>query len=525
MPTVKDFNPSGIVLTDEQELIVNHEFKKGETVAVKALAGTGKTSSLFFLTNKLLTQDKDIRILYLAFNKSIAEEAKKKFPTRVETRTSHSVAYEYVGKTYRHKLQNTIRLTEITNLFRLPYKTKWDYAILIQGTVNNYICSDKNHMVESMIPKEDVEKEKWKDIKFDDVLKHAKALWGMMKDRDNTRVPMLHDGYLKLFQLDLPDLSDRYDIIMVDEAQDSNPTFIDIVNRQTCAKIWIGDDHQSIYQFRGSINAFSNINIDHTYYLSKSFRFGDEIADMANVILTKCKDYPMPMRGSDIPDMIVESERFDIDGEGQLAIISRTNGSLFINAVMNIIEEDKKVAIVGGAANSGIGTLLDLYYLDNQEKNSIKDKFIKKFKTYTAFNHYVENSKDGSLYTTMKIFENEEYRRRIPHLVNTIFDKTVNIKKADIVLSTAHKCKGLEFDRVLLDDDYYPFPDALNLIRNGKSHVIREFNFQFKIAELNILYVALTRAKKELTINPAMEALIDANKEEIDILISQLHTC
>lgn len=64
------------------------------------------------------------------------------------------------------------------------------------------------------------------------------------EDADPT-LCMTHAGYLKLFQLARPCLSRTYDVIMLDEAQDSNPCIASIVLRETaCARILVGDSHQ-----------------------------------------------------------------------------------------------------------------------------------------------------------------------------------------------------------------------------------------------------------------------------------------
>lgn len=56
---------------------------------------------------------------------------------------------------------------------------------------------------------------------------------------------MTHAGYLKLFQLSGKLLGRTYDVIMLDEAQDSNPCIADIVLREAgCGRILVGDSHQ-----------------------------------------------------------------------------------------------------------------------------------------------------------------------------------------------------------------------------------------------------------------------------------------
>jgi len=41
-------------------------------------------------------------------------------------------------------------------------------------------------------------------------------------DLNNKRIRLPHDGYLKLWQLKRPQL-DKYDVLMIDEAQDLTP--------------------------------------------------------------------------------------------------------------------------------------------------------------------------------------------------------------------------------------------------------------------------------------------------------------
>jgi hypothetical protein len=68
-------------------------FQKREGLRIDAYAGTGKTTTL-----QLLADSSSQRGLYLAFNRSIAEEARKRFPRRVTCATSHSIAFEGFDK-------------------------------------------------------------------------------------------------------------------------------------------------------------------------------------------------------------------------------------------------------------------------------------------------------------------------------------------------------------------------------------------------------------------------------------------
>ena len=82
---------------------------------------------------------------------------------------------------------------------------------------------------------------------------------------------MTHDGYLKLWQLSVPNLVREYgvDCILLDEGQDLSGAMLDVFLHQQCARIIVGDPHQQIYQFRGAINAMDSVDPTHTFYLTQ----------------------------------------------------------------------------------------------------------------------------------------------------------------------------------------------------------------------------------------------------------------
>ena len=96
--------------TLEQDVAIE-KFRTGKVIKIAAFAGTGKTSTLL-----LLADTKHQRGLYLAFNKSIAQEAREKFPNHVDCRTTHSIAVRYVrglGQYSRGKLFDSINANQL----------------------------------------------------------------------------------------------------------------------------------------------------------------------------------------------------------------------------------------------------------------------------------------------------------------------------------------------------------------------------------------------------------------------------
>ncbi len=78
------------------------------------------------------------------------------------------------------------------------------------------------------------------------------ALWQRMTSPQSAH-PVTHNTYLRLYQLSQPDLSQRFDITLFDEAQDANPVTHDILLNNNAKIVMVGDAHQQIYRFRGGL--------------------------------------------------------------------------------------------------------------------------------------------------------------------------------------------------------------------------------------------------------------------------------
>ncbi|MFM7141987.1 MAG: hypothetical protein ACKO2K_08755, partial [Alphaproteobacteria bacterium] len=86
--------------TEEQEDVVRAA-RGVRTLAVEALAGTGKTTTLTMLARSLRG-----RGLYLSFNKAIVDDARPRFPKHVDCRTAHSLAFRAVASDYQARLRS-----------------------------------------------------------------------------------------------------------------------------------------------------------------------------------------------------------------------------------------------------------------------------------------------------------------------------------------------------------------------------------------------------------------------------------
>ncbi|MGH0131008.1 UNVERIFIED_CONTAM: hypothetical protein FKN15_008692 [Acipenser sinensis] len=168
--------------------------------------------------------------------------------------------------------------------------------------------------------------------------------------------------------------------------------------------------------------------------------------------------------------------------------------------------------VLQGVDSFGLRKILDIWILlqpeeERKRKNlEIVDKFIRYFARkdgYRGLKEYVFKAEDGELEGKISVVE--KYTFRIPELVQRIKDcSVIDVTFADIALGTVHKAKGLEFDTVEVTDDFAKVPCARHNL-----HRLPRFNIgSVPDDEWNLLYVAVTRAKKCLVMTKSIENLL-----------------
>ncbi|XP_053378014.1 F-box DNA helicase 1-like [Mercenaria mercenaria] len=530
-----------VKLTHEQLRIVKHLAGPHEIIKIVAFAGTGKTTTLVRYTQ--LRPDK--KFLLVVYNKSVCDYAKTKFPRNVECRTGHSLAFQTFGRRYAHKLFQLKVYTLTQTLKARKGENLFLQAKFTMTTIENFLASDDTDIDIHHVP----------DTRFNEktgikenidlpskrlYVTDARFIWQKMQDPREKKIGMSHDGYLKLYQLSQPSLR-GYDCILIDEAQDLTPAITDILLHQRQGKILVGDPHQQIYSFRGAVNAMNRINADTIFYLTQSFRFGPEIAQVAMSCLEVLKKEKKKT-------LVGSGKKSCVTGEkvGQLAIISRCNFTVFSEAVKKCCysDEECKVAFVGGTSNFGFPMLMDMYALTLSEHErqkeglEIQNKLIKMFKSFRDLDNFATKSMDNELLGKIKIVKT--YNHNLPLHIRKIESKSVrDARQADYVFSTAHKSKGLEFSTVRVTDDFLGDAtrgilvlgapqvhldeegDELDGLMGGGVMGAMVLNVRMlnndaekKDDEENLLYVAVTRAKNALQMSPTLMSVLKRAGED-----------
>ncbi|CAK6688899.1 RecBCD enzyme subunit RecB [Synechococcus sp. CBW1107] len=318
-----------------------------------------------------------------------------------------------------------------------------------------------------------------------------------MVDPTASCVPMLHDGYLKLFQLSRPSL--RFDVILLDEAQDTNPVTLQVLAEQTCNRVFVGDPHQQIYQFRHATNAMASTGHWNELALTGSFRFGPAIAEAANHLLA-LKGEPRQLRGLRCTPATETS-----------AFIARGNAAVYKQALA-LAYQGQQTYWCGGIDGYRLQQLLDLCHLKRGEQSQICDQFLAAFKGYGELCAYADEQDVRDLKAWCHLIDRHDHWQGIPEEIAGIKRMAVSALTPTVMaLTTAHKSKGLEFGSVTLADDFHGH-DLLH----GVATDLKTWEFGPEQApalwdeqgyrggvvlpedELNLRYVALTRAQQSI---------------------------
>lgn len=474
---------SDLTFTEEQTAIISFE---GKRLVVKAFAGTGKTFTMLHFT----IARPNTRFLYLAFNRSVRDEAALKFPSHVTCLTYNQLCYQRSGRQYRHKLVPSLRVADVSEILMLRNLIE---ARDVIATLDAF-CNSSDDVLDLVHFRSQASRPSTSYMR--NTLSNAMAYWAQMIDPHNPS-PIHHNGYTKVFELSRPDLSDDFDAILYDEGQDSPPSTVKVLAMQNSLQlIIIGDPAQSIYLFRDAVNALSSPELEDApcLTLSDSFRFGPEVATVANVFLL-LRGEQRRVRGLGPKGEVLQPDQFKwSQHRGQVCILARTVATV-LGVALYFSAKGKSVGFVGGFDSYGFDAIEQVFYLHRRDMGKLKGtRLLRDFPTFQQYETFAEDAQDNEMLRTCRIIQDYPF---LPDQLAQLRQQLFDLEQCDIVVGTAHKSKGLEFPTVYLASD---FPDLFDPDSPYSDAELEQ--------EINLMYVAVTRARHKLVLNEtAMEAI------------------
>jgi superfamily I DNA/RNA helicase len=469
----------------EQEAVIDNSVSgKGHSVAL-ARAGSGKTKTLVEVASRI----EKARPLMVAFNKKIADELKDKAPRNARVSTLHSYGYRQVrralgnieldrkGKPKIYRLMSD----NLPSTQNLSYDVRLDLAKAVSLAKSSLLF--KPHDIDALIDSHDLDFGTT-PMEREAFVKYVIDLLTLSKD-DLTEVNFDDMVWLPLV-LELP--CEAFKRVLIDETQDLSTGQIELAKRACSPKGRItafGDDRQCIYRFSGaSLTGLEGLiqGLDaEVFLMSRTYRCGKAIVEAARAFV------PDFVADESCPDGHVRrTSRASLLNEAQPGdfVLSRTNAPL-VGLCLKMLLARKPAAVLGKALGKGLTKLVKqskaetvpllLKWVEDWEQSEIERLRAKKRSTTLA------RDKAECLREIMAGAQSVgEVHARIEKFF--VDDERYNC----VLLSTVHKAKGMERDRVFMLEDSFKRPSY------------RTLTAEDEVVEQNLRYVAITRAREEL---------------------------
>lgn len=528
-------------LTAEQQAIITHCRTSPNSLIVRARAGSGKTSTLM----QLLPELRGTTCLQ-AFNKSIVTELEAKaqalpFETRINLtiKTCHALGLAaFPGR--KPQVQGGKVAFILRDLMRSELDEDddlWKVSALIKNLVGlaksagfglrsaaehfPSISSDSDWLAlgdhhglwdDAMIELSDAQTQQ--------CIKLARMALQLSNQRlnqidfdDMIYLPLLHNMPLR-----------QYDNVLIDEAQDINVTKREFAFRSLTPNgriIAVGDDRQAIYGFAGasanSLNEIAQRASAGTLPLTICWR-----CDGAIIAEAKKEVPDIECRPGAEEQGTVRFISWEADGRDQQqdflalvqpgdAILCRLNKPNVATA-LGLLRRGKPARIEGRDLGARLRfhceratqlyahqplseTLLDL---DTYKEEQVNALLARKRETSADM---LADEVDCAKLLIERCLEERGPAASWPafeRLIESLFGDNV-ASRSVITLSSVHKAKGREWPRVFIlgRSDYMPFKRAAD---KGGWHLEQEHN---------LIYVAVTRAERELFYVAGVQSAID----------------
>lgn len=484
-------------LTPEQQAVVTVE---GD-LKVEAVAGAGKTTTLIAYARHRPHSP----VLYLAFNRAVRQHAQQKFAEaglgNVRIETAHSLAYALVSRSRKLDVSPGWKALDLFRALELDRRMADRRAGI---ALCQHVLMKTAHFCNGTCAK--LEEADYTTTLPDRAARefaaqHQKAIQSLtrrfMERMYDGTLPMTHDFYLKLCHFQGPRLP--YAHVLLDEGQDASPVMLDLFARQAGQKVIVGDPHQQIYAWRGAVNSLESMPWP-TLPLSQSFRFPPTIAALALEAL-RLKRH---LRRPHMP--VIEGK----GGGGRIetqAVLARTNMGL-IEAAIERIDERPRMHFEGNLnaylyAAGAHASLYDVLFLFAGQSSKVRNDLVRGFSDFGDLEQYASDIADADLRLMCRVVK--KYKTELFGLLDEM--RKLQVEKpedADLTLLTVHRAKGLEYDAVSLADDFITPAVLLRTLNdNALENVVDELN-----EEINILYVAITRAKRRVELPESLAALL-----------------
>lgn len=471
---------------------------------VDAVAGSGKSTTLVQAAKLLPTRN----ALFCAFNKHIEQELKAKLGSLMQTKTIHGIGYGALAREI--KINGAPQGDKYKKLCK-PESSRLGSQARISAGFGNSAPRDNdyldalvsliNYIQTGLVNPNDLE------ALYAMAAHYSIDLPCDLEILQPIVVSVLQEGIRIAQEQGIISFSDmlylpyvwklrlkKFDFVFVDEAQDLSRAQLWLVMESLAANgrmVAVGDPRQAIYAFAGadadSYNNIKRLTNAKEFPLSVCYRCPKEVIARAQAIVPQIQATDTASAGlvADIADSLFNQMVREDD-----LVLCRLTAPLVSKCLALIAQ--KKTARVKG---KDIGKMLASTVKQVSELIGFKFEEFPKFLDYYCKQQCEKLGKRDNSESAIESMQDRCESLQVCYVsfkATDIHDFCNQIEalfsddKKGITLSTVHRAKGLEENRVFILR-----PDKLPLTWAGQEEWQHE-------QEMNLLYVAITRAKQAL---------------------------
>lgn len=453
-------------------------------INISAVAGSGKTTTLLELL-KFIPKDKTA--IFLAFNNSIVDELKARNKRDdVTIMTIHSCGWRSILSRYgkvRMNPNKTLAKTELAlKKYKIPEKRRGYYFFTIPKILDLMRCN-----LVPPVPERIIELSMHYDVTVEeeDLELIIYAYRELIADKSQF-------DFMDMIFVPVTDLLIRfrkYEYVFCDESQDFSICQQEFIRRCLARNgrlVTVGDKRQAIYGFAGadadSYDKLAELNGKAVKLpLSVCYRCARNIVIEAQKIVPEISYSPKAEEGIVRYGELSDIEKGDWVLCRNLKPLVQTYLWLTKNRIKSRIRgKDIGEGILALINKTGAKTLSRMFDLLEAEQNKLHDKLLKKGVKKPSFHPKMEVFLQ-KLEVIQCLSEEVSSVMELKDIIQGIFSDEIK----GVVLSTIHKAKGLENERII-----FICPELIPSKFATQPWQIEQ--------ERNLKYVAITRAKKEL---------------------------
>ena len=475
---------SGRVWSAEQQAIFAH-FKSGSgNAVVRARAGTGKTTTI----EEAFKHAPEDSMLYAVFNKKNQVEADAKIrDARVDIKTLHSLGYMFIKQMWPYaKPDDSVEKERIVRACgqQAPSDVIAAVARIVGFAKNMFVAPSLSDIVD-LCDARGIDCQDFEDVGWvvEKLAACALQVLEFSKERDAAGRISFND--MVWLPVAMNWVHAQYELVCIDEAQDMNLPQL-LMARKACHEggriVVVGDDRQAIYGFRGAAQDGMAMMVRELnakeLSLTITYRCPKAVVALAAVLVP---DYRAAAAAPEGDISYLGADAIGSSVQVGDAILSRANAPL-----MPICLSLLRAGVPARIEGKEIGKML-LGIVRKLKAKSVPNFLFKLNAWANKQRSRVKQSEhaearigviDDQVAVLVAVAEGVSSVSEIEARLSELFQDSDGFQKPAVVLSSVHKAKGLEWNRVLL--------------------LSKTFKPERGDEEANIYYVALTRAKKSL---------------------------